>query len=286
VTIRRAPIPLIASLIACAALAPAGRAAAADGTGDGTFGGDGEHATIAVWASATGDGAVDADDPDGPAPFSIRATPDPGAPSSPVAGLCAAGVDPVTGVPRFGWPYTVETIDNRTGAVVATRRVCVPLDPANPGVPPGPGTITEPPTFGEIWRAANIAAPLIGLNPTIEGVTGLPTRLWASGVDTVQISATIRGYTATGTAVRVAYWFSPGDGTVVERAAGGSATAPAVEHVYERRGDVVPSAGALWDATVVVSGPDLPPTTVDLGRALVVTSRDYRVVEVRSYVVG
>ncbi len=275
----------LACALTCAIVFGVPSAVLADGTGDGEFGGDGSRATISVWVAAGEGGAVDADDPSGPRPFSIRSTPDPGAPSSPVAGICAAGVDPITGAPQFGWPYTVDTIDNRTGEVVATRRVCVPLDPAQPGALPGPIDVPEPPSFGEIWRAANITAPRIGVNPTGEGVTGLATRLWASGAETVQISASIRGYTATGTAVRVGYWFAPGDGaTVLERQAGGSSTAPAVEYVYERRGDYVLAAGALWEATVVVTGPDVPAIAVDIGRALLVASRDYRVVEIRGFV--
>jgi hypothetical protein len=260
-----------------------GIAHADSGDGDGTFGGDGTSASISVWANSSTDGvAVDADDPDGPRRWTRRVTPDPGQPSSPIGGICNPGNDPLTGLPRFGWPYTVETIDTTTGAVVSTQRICVPLDPATPGAPTPPA-IAEPPTYGEIWKAAAITPPTIGVNPTVEGVTGLTTRLWANGLDTVQIAVTIRGYRAVGVARRVGYWFSPGDGpAVIRRVEGGSAAAPVGHHVYESRGEYVLGAGALWTATVTVSGPDIPATAIDLGEALVVVSRDYRVVEVRS----
>ncbi len=259
---------------------------AADGDGNGTFGGNGSTATIGVWAGAGTDGEpVDADDPDGPRRWTRRVTPDPGDPGDPIAGICSPGLDPVTGLPLFGWWYTIETIDTATGAVVATRRVCIAFDPANPGIPPAP-PIDEPPTYGEIWRAASITPPQIGVNPTIEGVTGLATRLWATSAESVTISVSIRGYTATGTATRTEFWFAPGDGTAARRLSrGGSGTDPAIEHVYERRGDYVLRAGALWVGQVTVTGPDLPATTIDLGQALLVVARDYHVVEVRSIVV-
>lgn len=253
------------------------------GDGNGSFGGDGSDASIAVWASSgAGGDPVAADDADGPRPWARRAIPDPPQPSSPIGGVCNPGNDPVTGLPRFGWPYTIETVDTTTGAVVASRRICVPLDPAVAGPPPPPA-IEDPPTYGEIWRAAGVAAPNIGVNPDLEGVTGLTTRLWAGGPDTVQVDATIRGYRAVGVATRVGYWFSPGDGSsVLRRDDGGTASAPAALHDYERRGDYVLAGGSLWVATVTVTGPDLPGNTIDLGQALIVVERPYRVVEVRS----
>lgn len=269
----------LALVVTAASVGP--RAGAATGEGDGTFGGDGTTATISVWANTADGGEVhDADDPRGPRPFSTRATPDPRQPSDPIAGICPA-IAP-DGTVGFGWPYTIDTIDNRTGLVVASHRICVALDPADPSgtptIPPEP----EPPTYGEVWRAAAIAAPTIGVNPTGDGITGLDTRLWATGADIVQISVRIRGYTATGEARRVGYWFSPGDDTPsVATIAGGSAAAPATEHVFERRGTYRLQAGALWEATVVIDGPNVPARTVDLGRALLVVARDYRVVEIR-----
>ena len=256
-------------------------AGAATGDGDGSFGGDGTTATISVWANAGDGGEVhDADDPDGPRPFSTRATPDPRQPSDPIAGICPA-IAP-DGTVGFGWPYTIDTIDNRTGLVVASRRICVALDPADPSGTPALPPEPEPPTYGEVWRAAAIAAPSIGVNPIGEGVTGLDTRLWAAGADRVQISVRIRGYLAVGEARRVAYWFAPGDGSpIVANPAGGSAADPAAEHIYERRGTYRLQAGALWEATVVIDGPNVPARSVDLGRALLVVARDYRVVEIR-----
>jgi hypothetical protein len=273
----------IAVLLAMLAVANPSVAQADDGDGDGAFGGDGSGASISVWASSSTDGDPnDADDPNGPRRWSRRSTPDPGQPSDPIAGICAAGIDPVTGFPRFGWPFTIETIDNTTGAVVSAQRICVALDPATPGPPPSP-SVPDPPTYGEIWKAASITPPTIGVNPNVEGVTGLATRLWAGGPNTVQITASIRGYTATGTATRIGYWFSPGDGPAVIRSAeGGQSDAPAGSHLYETRGSYVLRAGALWEASVTVSGPDIPTTIVDLGQALIVVARDYRVVEVRS----
>jgi hypothetical protein len=261
-------------------------ALASGGDGDGTFGGDGSSATIGVWAGAGTVGEpFDANDPDGPRRWTRRVTPDPGDPGDPIAGICSPGADPVTGLPQFGWWYTIETINTTIGNVVATRRVCIAFDPASPGIPPPP-PIADPPTYGEIWRAATIAPPQIGVNPTIEGVTGLSTRLWATSADSVAISVSIRGYTATGSATRTEFWFAPGDATSTVRSNdGGTAIDPALEHVYERRGDYVLRAGALWVGQVTVTGPDIPTTTIDLGSALLVVARDYHVVEVRSVVV-
>jgi hypothetical protein len=266
------------------AIGPALAQTAVDGDGNGEFGGDGTSAEIAIWASSSAEPLpVDADDPNGPSRWTRRVTPDPWNPDSPLAGTCPTGTDPITGDPIFGWPFTIDLIDNHTGEVVSTRRICVPLDPDAPGVPPAPPLEPRPPTYGEVWRAAAIVAPRIGVNPWVEGVTGLTTRLWAVSSDTVTIDVRIRGYTATGTATRVGFWFSPGDtNEVVRVTGGGSKLAPAAIHVYERTGDYVLRAGALWSATVTIAGPDLPPTTIDLGQALLVVSRDYHVVEVRS----
>jgi hypothetical protein len=280
---RRAAVAVIAVVaVAGAPMGAAGAQVADDGDGNGTFGGTGSSATIGVWASAETNGSVtDADDPDGPRRWVVRATPDPGDPGDPLVHLCDPGPDPVTGALRFGWIFWFDTIDTTTGAIVATRAGCVPLDPARPDQPPEP-VVVVPPSYGEVWRAAAIAPPTIGVNPAAEGVTGLATRLWAAGPDTVQIAATIRGYSAVGTATRVGYWFAPDDATVIRRAHGGDADDPAAAHVYERRGTYRLRAGALWTATVTVSGPGLPATTIDLGSALVTVERDYRVVEVRS----
>lgn len=282
---RRAVAALLALMTFASGGAHSARAqTVVDGDGNGEFGGDGTDAEISIWASSgTEPLPVDADDPDGPSRWTRRVTPDPWNPDNPLAGICPAGTDPLTGDPIFGWPFTIELVDNQTGEIVSTRRVCVPLDPEEPGVPPAPPPDARPPTYGEVWRAAAIVAPRIGVNPWGEGVTGLPTRLWAVSADTVTIDVLIRGYRATGTATRVGFWFSPGDSDHVVRVTdGGSKLVPAATHVYEQRGDYVLRAGALWSATVTVSGPDLPPTTIDLGQALLVVNRGYHVVEVRS----
>jgi hypothetical protein len=207
-------------------------------------------------------------------------------PGNGMENLCNAGSQPVTptSVP-WGWWYTVTIVDSATGQVLSTELVCMPLPSlTGAGTPPPPPALPNPPTIAEVWDAVGIPAPPIGVNPANEGVVGLGTWLWSGGATQVQVAVTLNGYTVNGTARLVEYRFDGGDkGSTASAADAGSAAHPAATHVYDRKGTYALSVASVWDAQVTMVGPGITtPVPIAIGRAVVTTTRDYPVVEVRS----
>ena len=206
----------------------------------------------------------------------------------PLAHLCNAGSGPVDplAVP-WGWWYTIYKYDTATGALVGEPElVCVPMtDPA--AGPPAPPVLPQPPTVGEIWDAAAIPPPAIGMSPTAQGVTGLETWMWAANPNTeIAVSVALNGFTVTGTAQLIGYSFDFGDGEEVQAATGGSEAQPAARHVYETKGDYDVRVAALWQGQFVMTGPGITaPLPVDLRTAQLASTRDYPVAEIRSVLV-
>jgi hypothetical protein len=200
--------------------------------------------------------------------------------------LCNAGPGPVVpGAVPWGWWYTVVAIDNATGLVISTELVCVPLVPGTNGAPPAPA-VPDPPTIADIWDAVGIPFPGVGVSPEAEGVVGLDTWLWSGGPDVVQIAVTLDGYTVTGTAKRSQFRFDAGDGVTSTSVVPGSSTAPAATHVYDVKGAYAVRVASVWEATVTMTGLGLPvPVPVALGTAVLTSTLDYPVVEVRSVLV-
>jgi hypothetical protein len=203
--------------------------------------------------------------------------------------LCNASgaFEPNGGAVPWGWWYTIYTRDRSTGALIGEPELrCVPLtDPA--GGPPPPPALPQPPTVGEIWDAAAIPAPQVGVNPAARGVTGLQTWIWAAEPRTeVAVSVTLDGYTVTGTARLVGYEFAFGDGPAVRTTTGGSEAQPAVRHVYETKGTYEISVATRWQGEFVMIGPGLSaPLPVDLSTAQLTDVIEYPVAEVRSVLV-
>jgi hypothetical protein len=272
--------------IALAPLAPAGAA----GIGDGGLG-DGElRVGLEVYAPGSGgsDGGAPAL-PDGESPRPVRYEAVPARSSAPgLDGLCnAQAAEPLTpDTVVWGWWYTIVAIDNATGAVLSEETVCVPLPVNDPATPPAPPALPVPPTIAQIWRAAAIPAPPLGVSPAVEGVVGLDTWLWSGGATVVQIAVSLDGYTVSGTARLVEYRFDGGDGVSARAAAPGSRAAPAATHVYDVKGTYDLRVGSVWDADVTMTGPGIAtPVPVAIGTAVVTTTRAYGVVEVRSTLV-
>ncbi len=260
----------------------------AAGSGDGGLdnGPGGPHVSVGLEVVAPGgDGSQSytPDDEHAPRPIRYEAVPAQSPPPG-LDNLCNAASGAVApGEIAWGWWYTIVAIDNATGAVLSRDVVCVPLPIAGANEPPPPPALPVPPTVGEIWRAVGLPAPTVGVSPAGEGVVGLPTWLWSGGPGTVQVAVGLDGYTVTGVATRTEYRFDAGDGTVTATPAPGSRTAPAVTHVYDVKGDHALRVGAVWEATVTMTGPGLPaPVPVAIGSAVVTATRDYGVVEVRS----
>jgi hypothetical protein len=237
--------------------------------------------TVTLAVRIGGGPAVPAGDPHAPSPYTITVTPSPGDPTDPLAGICPA---PSAPPPHWGYTWIVTTTATATGAVVGITTICVPLlgGVAPPGPPP---SLPTPPTIGDIWAHAALPAPSLGLSPVTQGVTGLATWIWGVSPTTAQIDATIDGFTVTGVARIVGFVFDTGDGTVVARDDGGSASNPALRHEYERTGSYPLSVTTIWSATVTVSGPGFAPLPTPIGEALLQGTYDYPVVQVRSVLI-
>ena len=184
----------------------------------------------------------------------------------------------------FGWWYTIYKRSRATGAIEGEPTLrCVPFPPDAPtDEPPPPPVLPQPPTIGEIWDAATLPAPAIGISPTTQGVTGLETWLWANTTQSdVTVSAALNGFTVTGTAHIVGYSFDFGDGPATETTEPGSEEHPAAFHTYETKGLYQVAVSTLWRGEFVMTGPEITnPLPVDLGTAQLTTRSDYRVIEI------
>jgi PKD domain len=223
-------------------------------------------------------------------PFVYEAVPH-SSPGNGLEHLCNAAnalFDPTGPNIPWGWRYTLYMRDRATGQLIGEpQQICVPLiDPSSPNPPPP--VLPQPPTLGEIWDAAALPAPQIGISPKVQGVTGLETWMWAANPRAVvSVSVTLDGFTVTGTARLVGYRFDFGEGAPVETTDGGSEQAPAVRHTYETKGTYTIRVSSVWRGQFVMTGPGLAmPLPVDLRTAQLTNTRVYEVVEVRSVLVG
>ena len=186
------------------------------------------------------------------------------------------------------WPgrFGLLSVRDGTGATVAAEITCFGERTALPA--------WFPPSRAQIERALAEApwpASTTGLDPYVDGLTGLETRVWSTTLPAQPISVGVGNSTVVGTAVPVLYRWHMGDGTSVTAAHPGSAQSPAATHVYETKGDYEVVLEIEWQADVEVvtqlpgggvlrfrQDPPLAPVTI-------AGSRDYPVVEVRSILV-
>jgi hypothetical protein len=189
-------------------------------------------------------------------------------------GLCAVHGGTVQ-QPIFGFLYHLVGTD-LTGAIVADRFECVAFTNGDTAQRPPQPAVPAVPTFGEAWNRAQLRAPTITLDPSTRGITGLDTRISTDGPTTVTISATIRGYTITGTATLDHYEISV-DGQPATNAGTG-------HYTFETKGNHTIAISAIWSATAALTGPGLPGVlpAVDLGRATITSTLTYPVNEIRS----
>jgi hypothetical protein len=278
--VRRVPPIAVAFLLSLTLVSPHATAVPiGDPSGGGTVSGD----TILVGIIAPGQdggggsGTVSAGDPNGPPPYRYTVVP---------GGLVGAGIAPVcdAGFGQPGWPYSI-TVQDLSGAIVSQEVRCVPLNPD--GSPPPPPAPPPVPSVGEIWRVAlrQIPPPKIGINPRPTGLTGLDTWLWYEGPEELQVSTTIGPWTVTGTARVQDVTFEMGEGRTVKAIGAGSEASPAARYVYETKGQYRIVATARWGADFVLTGPGLPPRPTPMGVAVLRSSEDYPVQEVRGLLV-
>ena len=224
-----------------------------------------------------GSGNVSAGDPNGPPPYKYTWMP-----RRHRRRARSRAATPGFGQP--GWPYTL-VVQDLAGAIVrqesaASRRTPTAAVPAPPALPPVP-------SIGEIWRAAlrQIPPPKIGINPRPTGLTGLDTWLWYEGPEELQVSTSIGPWTVTGTARVQDVVFEMGEGRTARANRAGSESDPAARYVYETKGEYRIVATARWGADFVLTGPGLPPRPTPMGIAVLRSSEDYPVQEVRGLLV-
>lgn len=151
-----------------------------------------------------------------------------------------------------------------------------------------------PPTRAEIERALALApwpASTAGIDPAIEGLTGLETRLWSTTLAATPISASVRNATVVGTAAPIEYRWQFGDGSTASSAGSGAPGLPASTHVYETKGTYAVILEVVWQAEVEVRV-ELPSGAVlrfrhdpPLEPVSIAGVRSYPVVEIRSVLV-
>jgi hypothetical protein len=223
-----------------------------------------------------GGGTVSAGDPNGPAPYKYTWVP------GGVFGGRGPSCDAGFGQP--GWLHTLVVTD-LSGAIVSQEVQCLALNPD--GSLPAPPALPPVPSIGEIWRAAlrQIPPPKIGINPRPTGLTGLETWLWYEGPEELQVTTSIGPWTVTGTARVQDVVFEMGEGRTARADRAGSESDPAARYVYETKGRYRVVATARWGADFVLTGPGLPPRPTPMGVAVLRSSEDYAVQEVRGLLV-
>ena len=188
--------------------------------------------------------------------------------------------------------------DRATGQIVARQQGC-----EQPGAPtqPGSGAVTArpeppppPPTAAEIWARVPLPAPRFGVNPAINGLTGLDTFLWDPDAGPRTATVTLRGYTAQASAQAVRWTWrmsEPGEpgpasrsnpNPVVQASTPGSRETPAATYMYETKGDYTLTMAVVWSGTYTYSGNGQPSQTVSLGTTDRSSNQSYHVVEIRS----
>jgi hypothetical protein len=219
---------------------------------------------------------VSADSAGVPSPYRYTWLPPTTGGLAPVNPICEAGFG------AGGVPYTL-VVQDLSGSIVNMEARCVAVGPAGPVLPPLPPV----PSVEEIWRAAlrQIPPPKIGINPRPTGLTGLDTWLWYEGPPELQVSTSIGPWTVTGTARVQEVTFEMGEGRTARATGPGSETNPAARYVYETKGQYRIVATARWGADFVLSGPGLPARSTPMGVAVLRSSEDYRVQEVRGLLV-
>jgi hypothetical protein len=195
-----------------------------------------------------------------------------------------APIDPIcdAGAGAAGRPYTL-VVQDLNGGIVNMESRCVAVGLAGPVLPDLPPV----PSIGEIWRAAlrQIPPPRIGINPRPTGLTGLDTWLWYEGPAELQVSTSIGPWTVTGTARVQDVVFEMGEGRTARATDPGSEANPAARYVYETKGRYTIVATARWGADFVLTGPGLAARPTPMGIAVLRSTEDYPVQEVRGLLV-
>lgn len=183
-----------------------------------------------------------------------------------------------------------------SGEILQSKWTCIPEMPKQPDVgrqPDAGPTVTPLPE--EVWERVPLPLPAWGLSPAINGMTGLPTRLWdPNGGAPVTASVDLGGFTASTTAKPVRYEWKMWDAAdvanrnptqAVVSTVPGSEAKPAGSYTYETRGDFTVTQTITWVGTSTFVGPGVN-QVVDLGTTTTSSTRSYHVIEVRGVRLG
>ena len=99
------------------------------------------------------------------------------------------------------------------------------------------------------------------------------------------MTTSIGPWTVTGTARVQDVVFDMGEGRTARADRAGSESDPAARYVYETKGRYRIVATARWGADFVLTGPGLPSRPTPMGVAVLRSSEDYPVQEVRGLLV-
>lgn len=167
------------------------------------------------------------------------------------------------------------------------------------GTPPGPPPPPPPPSGAEVFDRIPIPTPAWGLSPRGDGLTGLATWLWDSNGDAPRsVAATIRGWTATGTASPSRWEWTmsapgqPGPASrsnppaTVTASQPGSEASPAATYRYETPGGYTLTLRVSWTGSYTYTRPGFAPVTAPLGTSTRTATRDYTVAAISPVLVS
>ncbi|MGC8626243.1 MAG: PKD domain-containing protein [Acidimicrobiales bacterium] len=143
-----------------------------------------------------------------------------------------------------------------------------------------------PPPPEQVWREVPLPTPVVNVNPSVAGITQLPSWFWVSGTGgTVSVTAYLDGWTVTASATAVSYEWHFGDGASTDSGSAGDEEHPSAVHTYQQMGTYYVALTVEYEGSYTVSGYGVR-TSGSLGsyHAAEVTQA-YTVQEVRSVLV-
>lgn len=178
--------------------------------------------------------------------------------------------------PENGEVAFLALVDTRTGEIVRTAEPrCV--TPRTPAPRPTPRDV------GQAMRRERGLLAGIGMNPRLDGLTGLETWVWAQVPPApVAVDASVRGFAGRVSAKPLRYRWDMGDGTTYTSNVAGSEQQPSTRHVYQAKGDYKVVLTVTWSGTFSFAGNGLVAPSAELGTVDIDYERDYHVAEARA----
>ena len=155
------------------------------------------------------------------------------------------------GTIEIGVSWYVTLVDTTTSALVYGRTFCQWTNDPVPSPPPDP---PSPGEFADAARKALLVEPLSAPSAAFGGITGLDTWLWCEHPAQVQVSVSLRGWTAQADVALTSVSFTTagtedattGDGSPYRPSTCGSSTRPAALWLPDRKGGHSIVLAATW----------------------------------------